>query len=136
MSEHTGGCRCGDVKYTLRADPLDVKICHCRDCQYASGGAFSVVAYFPAAASDIRGATSNYSVKGSAGMTVNRHFCGRCGSPVYSSLTELPDIVFIKTGTLDNPESAQPSGHMWCNSMLSWADLPDGLERLPENPAL
>lgn len=136
MDKFSGGCRCGDVRYVIDADPLDVKICHCRDCQYASGGAFSVIAYFPTAACSIQGETTGYQVKGSAGMSVDRNFCPHCGTPLYSALKEMPDVLFIKVGTLDHPESVKPSGHMWCASMLPWADINDGLERLPGNPPL
>jgi len=40
MSEHIeGGCRCGAVRYRVKADKLpNVYACHCRDCQHASGG--------------------------------------------------------------------------------------------------
>ena len=34
----TGGCQCGAVRYAITAEPLTAATCHCRDCQYASGG--------------------------------------------------------------------------------------------------
>jgi len=133
---YAGGCRCGAVRYSCNSEPLDARICHCRDCQYASGSAFSAIAYFPKALVSISGETRGYSVKGSAGLTVDRHFCPQCGTPVFSQLLELPDLLFIKLGTLDDPNAITPTGHMWCDSMLSWLKLDDGLERLPGNPPL
>jgi hypothetical protein len=133
---HQGGCRCGAVHYTCAAPALDTKICHCRDCQYASGTAFSSIAYFPRAAVSFSGEVKGYSVKGSAGLTVTRFFCPTCGSPIYSELAEMPDLVFIKTGSLDHPNAVQPSGHMWWKSRTDWPQLCDDLEKLPENPPL
>jgi hypothetical protein len=124
------------VTYDCLSEPLDVKICHCRDCQYASGGAFSVVAFFPAQACELKGATKSYTVKGGVGLSVSRHFCPECGTPLYSALAELPELLFVKVGTLDNPAEVKPRGHMWCDSMLPWVDAADGLERLAGNPPL
>ncbi|MFT3792257.1 MAG: GFA family protein [Rudaea sp.] len=134
--EITGGCRCGAVRYTSSAAPLDAKICHCRDCQYASGSAFSTVVFFPKAALTVQGETRGYTVKGSAGLSVARHFCPDCGNPLWTQIDELPDVVLIKIGSLDQPGAVQPSGHIWCDSMVPWLKLDDGLERLPGNPPL
>ena len=35
----TGRCLCGAMQYESRGDPLAQLICHCRDCQRASGSA-------------------------------------------------------------------------------------------------
>ena len=32
-----GGCQCGAVRYRLKAAPLGVYACHCKDCQRFSG---------------------------------------------------------------------------------------------------
>ena len=37
-----GGCQCGAVRYRLKASPLTVYNCHCKDCQRFSGGACSI----------------------------------------------------------------------------------------------
>ena len=37
-----GGCQCGAVRYRLKASPLTVYSCHCKDCQRFSGAAWSV----------------------------------------------------------------------------------------------
>ena len=37
-----GGCQCGAVRYRLKASPLTVYNCHCKDCQRFSGAACSI----------------------------------------------------------------------------------------------
>ncbi len=133
---YQGGCRCGAFRYECEGEPLDVKLCHCRDCQYASGSAFAGVAYFPAAAVTMRGVSKLFTAKGSAGLSVERYFCPECGTPLYSRLAEMPDVVFLKTGSFDDPNVVPPRGHIWCDSMLSWLRIDDQLERLPGNPPL
>jgi hypothetical protein len=135
-SNHDGGCRCGRIRYEIAVAPIDVRLCHCRDCQYASGSAFSAIAYFPAAAVALHGETRGYVVKGSADLSVDRHFCPDCGTPIFSRLLEMPDLLFMKVGSLDDPDAVEPSGHIWCDSMVGWLRLGDTLERLPGNPPL
>jgi hypothetical protein len=34
-----GGCYCGAVRYVAEGDPMLKAQCHCRECQYLTGGA-------------------------------------------------------------------------------------------------
>src|SRR5215469_4858354 len=34
----TGGCLCGQIRYEVNSDTFIEVRCHCRDCQYVSGG--------------------------------------------------------------------------------------------------
>ena len=35
---YTGGCACGAIRYECNAEPMFSWICHCRECQRATGG--------------------------------------------------------------------------------------------------
>jgi len=69
-----GGCRCGAIRYEVSSEPLAVMNCHCRDCQYASGGGFSTVVVIPMAAFRLtKGTPARFTVKGdSVEMTLRR----------------------------------------------------------------
>ena len=41
--EVEGGCYCGAVRYKATGDPGMKIQCHCRECQYISGGAPNLV---------------------------------------------------------------------------------------------
>jgi hypothetical protein len=40
MAKLSGACLCGAVSYIAEADPFFMGVCHCRDCQRATGSAF------------------------------------------------------------------------------------------------
>ena len=47
--EVEGGCYCGAVRYKAEGDALFKDQCHCRECQYGSGGAPNYVMALPEA---------------------------------------------------------------------------------------
>lgn len=132
-----GGCRCGGVRYAIDAAPFETRICHCRDCQYASGGPFSVVAFFAKERVSWFGLTpKHHAVTGSQGLTVRRSFCPECGTPLCSEVAELPKLICIKTGSLDDPAAIAPTGQMWFERKLSWLQLNHVGDIAPQNPPI
>ena len=43
---YNASCQCGAVRYRALVDPLDAKLCHCRDCQKLHGAPFEWVCIF------------------------------------------------------------------------------------------
>jgi len=126
VTQRTGGCLCGRIRYSLAAEPLAVVVCHCRHCQKQAGSALSVVAVFPRAALELQGTPRVYEDRGTSGQPVYRNFCPDCGSPV---LTDTPrareqGVVFIKAGTLDDVSDLRPTAHYWARSAQPWFSMP------------
>jgi hypothetical protein len=134
MSIRTGSCLCGNIHYSIDADPIAVAVCHCRNCQKQAGSALSIIAVFPRGSLDLTGTLKVFEDQGTSGQTVYRKFCPDCGSPV---LTDTPaakdtDIIFIKAGTLDDVSDLDPKTHYWTKSAQPWLQLPDDAELLHE----
>ena len=74
MSNVTASCVCGDVRLVASGKPYRVGICHCMTCRKHHGALFHASAIFPADEVTFEGETREYQ---------GRHFCPRCGSPVF-----------------------------------------------------
>jgi len=55
-----GACTCGAIKIEAEADPDKAQICHCTDCQTATGTAFRVSIPVPGATFKITGQPATY----------------------------------------------------------------------------
>jgi hypothetical protein len=134
MSKVIGGCLCGKIRYTSTAEPVMTAICHCKNCQKQAGTAFSVVVAVPKGTLSISGPLKTYNEIGSSGKPVHRNFCPDCGSPITTDVEALPDLVFIKAGTLDDTSSLAPTMEIFCSSAQAWTSRENKLQKFARAP--
>lgn len=128
---HTGQCLCGAVTYEFENDPAAMGICHCKNCQRQAGSAFSTLAAVAKADLKITGSPKVYHDGDTdSGNPVERYFCEVCGSPIYSALPGQPDVVYLKTGTMDDTSKFSPMFHVWCSTKQDWVDLAEGVPQM------
>ena len=129
----TGQCLCGSVRYEIDNLPAVTGICHCKNCQRQAGSAFSTLAGIPKSEFRfVQGAPKLYEDGDTkSGNTVQRYFCERCGSPIYSGVASQPDTLFLKTGTLDDTSGWEPRFQTWCDSKQHWVTLEEGIPAQP-----
>ena len=60
MTMIEGGCLCGAVRYVARAEPLVIRACWCRVCQYIAAGNATVNLAFPSDAVTTTGELRDY----------------------------------------------------------------------------
>ena len=130
-----GQCSCGAVTYACDGEPVMVAHCHCRDCQRSSGAAMATVFAVPKQAFHLlSGETRRYAYTGDSGQPVYRHFCPNCGAPLFTDVTVLPDLQFIRATSLDNPAQVTSSLHIYCDSAQPWGLPEDGLPHFGKLP--
>lgn len=132
-ASRSGSCACGAIHYDVAADPLVVLNCHCRDCQRASGTAFSTVAVFPAVAVAVRGAPKWRATTADSGNVVRRAFCPECGSPMFSASAAMPALLVIKVASFDDPAPLKPTFDIWTDGALPWAVLDPATRKAGKN---
>ena len=123
----TGGCLCGQVRYTISADPVFVGVCHCTNCQKQSGAAYSVNVGVKDDALAVTGELKTYVDHGDSGREVLRRFCPHCGSPVISDAAAIPGLHIVKAGTLDEPGKVRPQRQIFCASKHPWVPILEGV---------
>lgn len=136
MVLHRGRCLCGQVNYSANADPLGARMCWCRDCQYLASGSPTVNVLFPEESVSYSGELTTLRLVADSGNTVERGFCPKCGSQMYSRTVDPAGTqpIRVRAGTLDNPELCPPSAHIWVSSAPGWAKLDPALTRHPKGP--
>jgi len=118
-----GGCLCGSVRYRVGAAPLVVGDCYCIDCRRSSGTSHCTHAAFPAEAFSLQGMLHFYDKPADSGNLVRRGFCPECGSPVYSSNSAMPQMVFVRVSSLDDPNRVAPQMTVYASRAPAWAHI-------------
>ena len=132
----TGRCLCGGVTYSADAEPLVQAACHCTNCQRQTGNPFSVIVGVPRPALIVEGSTlASFTTTGEDhGGDTERYFCAGCGSPLYSIAAPLPEVAFIKAGSLDDASWIIPSVEVWTSSAQPWSPHFEGATQLDRGP--
>jgi hypothetical protein len=130
----TGRCLCGAVRYQSTAAPITARICWCRLCQYLAAGNGTVNVCFPRPALTIEGKLNDYQCIADSGNVMHRRFCPTCGTPLFSEAEARPHLIFVRGGTLDNPELAKPAGNIWTSQAPTWACINEALPSTATQP--
>jgi hypothetical protein len=133
--EIQGGCYCRAVRYKATGDPVFSAQCHCRECQYLTGGSPNVFMALPAAGFGYtRGAPKAFT-RQDLESAVTREFCGECGTHLVTRSPRLADAVILKVGTMDDPgQYPGPQVAIFCIDKQRFHCVPDGVpefERIP-----
>ena len=135
----TGSCLCGAIRFTIDQPVRELRACHCRNCQKASGAGGSVNAVLPSAAFHVaKGTPRRYSARADSGRLLHRYFCGECGSPIYSQRETTPETVVVRAGLFD--ETGDSAGDMkivaniWTGSARPWSHIDASTTQHPGQP--
>jgi hypothetical protein len=116
-----GQCHCGLVTYEADIDPKKVSICHCTDCQALTGSPYRVTVICSPEQVRMTGQPAKiYPKTGDNGRTRFQHFCGQCGSPLFTSGEGGPDDWGIRWGSIRQRATLRPVRQIWRRSAAPW----------------
>lgn len=121
-----GGCYCGALRYSFEGEAMYQGRCHCRECQYITGGHPNTVFGLPADGFKYTKGTPQKFARTDLPTPVTREFCAVCGTHIAGRPQQAP-IVNLKVGTLDDPSifgTVQFAIHL--KDKQSFHHLPDG----------
>lgn len=130
----TGGCLCGAVRYSVMAEPLAARHCWCRLCQYLGAGSGTVNVAFPAEHFSLAGTLTIHEATADSGNRMQRGFCTTCGTPVTSATEARPHLIFVRAGTLDNPDLMPPQVTIWTAEAPDWACINPDIPSIEGQP--
>ncbi|MEM7466769.1 MAG: GFA family protein [Pseudomonadota bacterium] len=130
----TGGCACGAIRYAFQSEPILALNCHCRDCQHASGSGYGSFVIVWQDGFEMTGRPTYYVKQSDAGNTVERGFCGECGSPVTILEPHRPKLIFLHAGSLDEPNQHQPTMDIFASRANHWDKLDPAIDKFDEMP--
>ena len=117
MAEMTGGCQCGNVRYTAQVAEAEAYLCHCRMCQRATGGFAASFVHVPLEALRWGSEPDWYA----SSPIAKRPFCATCGTPLGFRFNDGKGID-LTFGSFDAPDFA-PTAHAGAESMHeAWID--------------
>ena len=129
-----GGCSCGKVRYVAEGEPILKVQCHCRECQYFSGGAPNMLLLMPPAGFMYTKGTPKQFARSDIEGAITREFCAECGTQLSGRRPGLRAAI-LKVGTLDEPSLfGSPQMAIYAIDKQTFHQIPDGLptfERLP-----
>ena len=131
----SGHCLCGNIRFTIDADPIGARMCWCHDCQRIASGSATVNVLFPPEAVRFEGDVTHIEMVADSGNTVRRGFCPKCGSQLFSATIEPVGMpIRIRAGVLDDPELIAPQAIIWAESAPKWAIFDPALLHFPKGP--
>ena len=130
----TGRCYCGQITYQITGDPMWHAQCHCRECQYITGGGPNYFMIVPADAYQVTNGTPAQFTREDIKDPRTRDFCPNCGTHL---ITRLPDgkRLVIKVGTLDDMSVYQgPQMAIYCCDKQPFHTIAEGIPAVDKLP--
>ena len=108
--------------------------CHCRECQYLTGGSANVFMAVPEdGLTFTHGAPKGFTRSDIEGA-VTREFCSNCGTHLLTRAPGLPGAVVLKAGTLDDPSECQPQIAIFTCDQQPFQTIPEGVAAFDRFP--
>ena len=101
-----------------------------------TGSGKATIIMVPTGALQTQGELKTYTVTGTDGSHVTRGFCPNCGSGVISYLEEMPDIRFVKAGTLDDSGWVKIDSSFWSSTAEPWSPVDPNCVAFEKNPVM
>ena len=121
-----GSCNCKAVQFRVTGDFKRIVNCHCKLCRKMNGAALST--YVAVLKTDFKLITCDlcfFDVTENA----RKHFCGKCGTPIFNSNPKYAGLNILHLGSLDMESlvDIKPDANIYAESKVSWLDSLSGL---------
>ncbi|MBD8524522.1 GFA family protein [Pseudomarimonas arenosa] len=129
ISQASGQCQCGAVRFELALPSKWLAHCHCNMCRHAHGAGY--VTWLGMAAERCQIQDPEQQLRWYASSPeAERGFCARCGSPLFFRSSRWAGELHIAFAQIRDAVDRQPQAHVFWDSHVAWATpADDGLPR-------
>jgi len=131
MATREAACHCGQLRVEVTGEPDWVSVCNCLACQRRTGSAFGVQAGFKPDRVQVQGRYNQYtrvSEQGDQNAHVF-HFCPDCGSSVFNTGVDEPELFVVFVGAFADPTFPPPQESGYDSRRHPWVQLPESVTR-------
>jgi hypothetical protein len=123
-----GSCRCGAISFSVDSHtPYPYQRRYCSICRKSAGGGGYAI--------NIMGTADTLKVKGKSALeawnapidgrkgSADRHYCKHCGTPLWVSDEQWPELVYPSASAIDTELPKAPSSvHLLLRDKASWVE--------------
>lgn len=131
MTTVSGSCTCGAAGLQVSTDIRQVVNCHCNACRKMNGSAFTTYAVVPHKFLSLSGQENIAEYQFGEGAF--KHYCRKCGTPLYNLNSRYQKYAMIYLGVLENSASLIPTQNIFCESMLDWVEHIDSVPKYDQD---
>lgn len=130
-----GRCYCGQIKFEFDGEPLTALQCHCRECQYITGGFPNSAMVLPNDGFRFVLGEPKTFTRTDIEAARTRLFCENCGTSLATKSPKFPSGLVVKVGTFDDPSVFKPVFAQFLKDAPAFHHVPDGLPAHRETPS-
>ena len=134
MTKLTGKCLCGAIKFTADGEVPVMANCHCTACRQSTGSAFATLMFMKCADVTILGKPLTYQHSSDGGSLMTKHFCGICGTPMFTENSSREGMLGLRAGIINEHEEFLPKVNVYISSKMKATALDDGIPAFEKMP--
>ena len=130
----TGGCYCKGIRYAYEGEIKAALQCHCRECQYITGGHPNAIVILDLDGFKYEKGTPASFKRSDLERPVTRFFCSTCGTGIGTQTPTRPGSMVVKVGTLDDPSVYKPKIAIFTVDKQTFHHIPDDVQAFERRP--
>ena len=124
----------GDIHYRAKGDAVMKAQCHCRECQYITGGEPNIFIGMPTDGFTYTKGEPKDFTRSDLDNPVTRQFCSNCGTHLATRPPGFPAVI-VKVGTLDDPAVIEkPDMAIFMVDAQPFHQVPEGVATFDRMP--
>ena len=129
-----GGCYCSAIRYESKGEVQASIQCHCRECQYITGGNPNVIMIMPLEGFKFVSGKPKEFKRSDLENAVTRLFCDKCGTAIGTRNPMRPESIILKVGTFDDPSVFDPKIAIFTIDKQKFHYIDDNLKCFDKRP--